>query len=456
MTDQGWTLRRRTAVQFTAVVTVYLLVVGVGMSLAYRMILASELDEEVTEQLDELRPSFAAGAGGPDEFERLVAPTGREGAETPMAWKAHVLATGEAWGPYGSPRLTKHFSTPGPGLGETVRVEGVLRRRRAAFAPGIEVDVVLDGTDWIERGRIADALIAGIVVLGSLLSLVAGRVFGRRIASLVERVAAEVEAARGPAAETAVEIPGAPDEIRAVAESVTESLRGAKHEVERARMLAAGLAHDLRAPVQALLTSTEVALMERSGDERTRSMLESHLDELRVLGRTIDNLVAFGAPSVHGTEETFVRFDLARELEPRLRSEEDEAARRGVFVDVLRSGDLELVGDPTLLVLAARNLVGNAIAWSPAGGQVQIGLRGDAESVVVTVEDEGPGVPEGQRERIFEPFVRGDAAPGRRAGYGLGLAIVAAAAERHGGSVGVGDAEEGGAAFELRVPRARS
>ncbi|MEM9379562.1 MAG: HAMP domain-containing sensor histidine kinase [Planctomycetota bacterium] len=453
MSDARWSLRRRTAFQFFAVVTIYLGLVGVGMSVAYRLILASELDEELTEQLDELRPGFALAATGPAAFEELVAPSGREGAETPMAWVAHVVGTGETWGPHGPDALTAYFEQAGPPLDRTVRIERVLRRRRSELANGVEVDVVLDGSDWIGRGRIADGLIAVIVVLGSLLSLVAGRVLGNRVATLVERVAAEVEGARGARGDVRVEIPGAPDEVRAVAESISASLARARSEIDRAKMLAAGLAHDLRAPVQSLLTSTQVALLAPPPDEATRELLDAHMEELRALGRTIDNLVAFGAPDVAASEETFVTFDLVEELESRLRGEEDEAARRGVFVDVEREGWLALRGDPGLLVLAVRNLVGNAIVWSPTGGQVLVRVADRGAIVEVAVEDEGPGVPADQRSRIFEPFVRGDAAPGRRAGYGLGLAIVAAAVERHGGRVAVSDAEGGGARFVLEIPR---
>ena len=277
--------------------------------------------------------------------------------------------------------------------------------------------------------------------------------FGRRVASLIERIANELDGREARAGDPELALAGAPREIRAVAEAIETTLRETHREVDRARLLSAGLAHDLRAPVQTLLTSTQVALLGplESGD--ARPLLEEHLSELRALARTIDNLVTWGSPRVERGEVARVRFDLAGELESRLTGEEEEAALHGVFLDVMREGDLELEGYPSALVLALRNLVSNAIRWSPPEGQVSVRLEGQADRIVVSVEDEGPGVPPGERERIFEPFVRGAAAPGRRAGYGLGLAIVTFVASDHGGSVRVTQRDEGGARFTMTLPR---
>ena len=457
MSSRPWSLQRRTALQFAAVATLFLVVSGMGVSLVHRMMIARGLDEELFEQLDELRETWPARSGGRDDFERLAAPLGRDDAETPLACLALVQESGEQWGPFGPERLVALLDEDQARSGELVRLDGGLRVHRSELEPGIAILVALDGADWMGRIRLFELVVSTIVLSGSLLSLFAGRIFGRRVAALLERVAVEVEDRDARVTSDApLEVPGAPLEIRAVVQAIETTLRQTRGEVERAQVLAAGLAHDLRAPVQSLLTSTQVSLLEPPAQTDVRLLLEEHLSELRVLARTIDNLVAWGSPRLADVEvrgEPRVTLDLGSELEARLKAEEEEAARRGVFLDMQRSGDLSLTCDPGALILAVRNLVGNAIVWSPDGGNVLVRLTGFEREVEIGVEDEGPGVPEPERERVFQPFVRGATAPGRRAGYGLGLAIVAYVAERHAGSVHVEDSASGGARFVLRVPR---
>jgi len=449
-----WSLRRRTALQFTLVATLFLLVSGISVSLVHRVMIAASLDEELLEQLDELRGSWSGSTGGAAEFERLAAPLGRPGAEAPLACVARVLSTGERWGPFGPATLVARLDDPGMEPGLVRRLEGGLRVYQGELSPGISIAVVLDGSAWLGRIRVFELVVTVIALSGALLSLLAGNVFGRRVAALLEQVAAEIENRDARLSSTSgLDVPGAPSEIRAVVEALEATLRQTRGEVQRAQVLAAGLAHDLRAPVQSLLTSTQVALLQPPAEADARKLLAEHLTQLRVLGRTVDNLVAWGSPRVAAGGEERVTLDLASELEARLKAEEEEAARRGIFLDVQRSGSLELHCDPGALTLAVRNLVGNAITWSPDGGQVLVRLTGKASEIEIVVEDEGPGVRPEERERIFRPFVRGATAPGQRAGYGLGLAIVSFAAERHGGSVRVEDAPSGGARFVLHIPR---
>jgi signal transduction histidine kinase len=99
-------------------------------------------------------------------------------------------------------------------------------------------------------------------------------------------------------------------------------------------------------------------------------------------------------------------------------------------------------------------VVANAVRLTPAGGRVRVGMHLGATQVAVSVDDSGPGVPEGEREEIFRPLRRGSAGgPEADAGHGLGLAIVRRVLDRHGGAVTVGASPEGGARFTLALPR---
>ena len=109
-------------------------------------------------------------------------------------------------------------------------------------------------------------------------------------------------------------------------------------------------------------------------------------------------------------------------------------------------------GDATRLRQAIANLVDNAVKYTPAGGRVSVSVRGDGSDVVVSVRDTGPGVPEAEQPRVWERLYRGDASRTER-GLGLGLSLVRVIVEAHGGSVRLTSGEEGGALFELRLPR---
>jgi signal transduction histidine kinase len=94
----------------------------------------------------------------------------------------------------------------------------------------------------------------------------------------------------------------------------------------------------------------------------------------------------------------------------------------------------------------------NALKYTPHGGRVAVAVTAAAAAASVVVEDSGPGVPPGERDAIWRRLYRGDASRSQR-GLGLGLTLVRAIAEAHGGAVRVGDAPGGGARFEFTIPR---
>jgi two-component system sensor histidine kinase KdpD len=115
---------------------------------------------------------------------------------------------------------------------------------------------------------------------------------------------------------------------------------------------------------------------------------------------------------------------------------------------------LSFQGDADRLLQALLNLVGNAFKFSPPGSRVRVCASVDSEeghrSLRVTVDDQGPGVPEALRDTLFEPFRQGEVGDAR--GAGLGLAIVRGIVAAHGGSVGAADTPGGGARFVVSLP----
>ncbi len=135
--------------------------------------------------------------------------------------------------------------------------------------------------------------------------------------------------------------------------------------------------------------------------------------------------------------------------------ESQSVAADSAAISVARGGARHAYvrGDVQVLTEAIANLVANAIAYSPQGGQVGVGVKTDGEIVEIAVTDRGIGIPEDEQERVFERFYRADQARSRRTGgTGLGLSIVKHAVQRHGGEVEVWSRPGRGSTFTVRLP----
>jgi signal transduction histidine kinase len=115
--------------------------------------------------------------------------------------------------------------------------------------------------------------------------------------------------------------------------------------------------------------------------------------------------------------------------------------------------DLVVVAvDASKVERIVENLLANAAKHTPAGTTIWVRVAPESEGVLIAVEDDGPGVPEAHRDRIFEPFSRGPDAPQHSPGVGIGLSLVARFAELHGGRAWVTDRPGGGASFRVYLP----
>ncbi|GEC08451.1 two-component sensor histidine kinase [Streptomyces spinoverrucosus] len=314
---------------------------------------------------------------------------------------------------------------------------------------GVAVEVPGQGTFTVyaggplaaEQNAVSTAQTVMLIGFPLLLGVVAGvtwLVTGRALHPVegIRREMAEITASEDLSRR--VPEPGTHDEVARLARTTNETLAALETSVERQRRFVADASHELRSPIASLRTQLEVAaahpeLLDLDGAVEDTVRLQRLAADLLLLAR-LDA----------GERPTDTRVDLA-EL-----AREQAAGRKGVSVE---AESLEVAGSRGQLGRVLANLLDNA--QRHARSAVTVAVRREGDRAVVRVADDGDGVPEGDRERIFERFVRLDAARSRdEGGAGLGLAIARDVAARHGGTLTVHDAPTGGALFELRLPLA--
>jgi two-component system sensor histidine kinase/response regulator len=211
--------------------------------------------------------------------------------------------------------------------------------------------------------------------------------------------------------------------------------------------LLALLAHDLRNPLTSVFAAFELLKREAISEVGTRDIADGLAAAQRIKGVTEDFLDLLADETVCS----------ARRRTTRLRELADRAAAglasvaRSHDVRVVIHGDAEVDVDPALVLRAIENLVFNAIRHTPAQTNVVIRVNEDADAVVLSVEDRGPGVAEKQKAGLFRKNSYGASAG--HVSYGLGLYVVDLVARAHGGSVGFAPREGGGSNFFVRLQR---
>jgi signal transduction histidine kinase len=237
-----------------------------------------------------------------------------------------------------------------------------------------------------------------------------------------------------------VAVPGTGDEIERLAHTMNALLDRLDLAATRQQRFVSDASHELRTPLSVIRTTVEVARAHPAslppGDALDRIALaagrtEELVDELLELARLDETA---GAPPADVDLDDVVVDVVAGRGDPRV----------GTSVVPVR-----VTGDAAQLRRVAENLVANAARH--ARQRIVVALRAEGGEAVLEVVDDGPGVPPGARDHIFDRFTRLDEARSE-SGWGLGLAIVAGVVRRHGGTVTVADAPGGGARFTVRLP----
>ena len=436
--------RRSLRVRATTAVALIALVLGALGAVAFALVLRASLEDGVRQATERTLETITdtVAARGPDAVTGL----GDDDLVQVLDADGRVLAHGED---AGGTALT----APG-GSGVVVR-DG---ERRLAVSDEVDDADDADGVTVVVAAPLEDAddalaavvrlLLVAVPVVVALVALLAWIVVGRALRP-VERIRRDAEAIGSARGDGRIDEPGTGDEVDRLARTLNGMLARLDASRRAQQRFVSDASHELRSPLATVRQHAELA---RLHPDRTSlgeladvvlaegGRQQDLVDALLVLSR-LDEHAALDARPVDLD-------DVALDEVARLR------ARAGVRVDASGITACRVAGDARLLALAVRNLADNAARH--AASTVSVATAAGSDGAVLTVDDDGRGIPAAERERVLDRFVRLDEGRDRESGgSGLGLAIVRAVAEAHGGSVAVEEAPGGGARVVLRLPAAR-
>jgi heavy metal sensor kinase len=291
-----------------------------------------------------------------------------------------------------------------------------------------------------------------LIPLGVGLAAAGGAVIARKALRPVDEMAAAARRITAEDLDQRIVRLNNDDELDRLAATLNGMLARLDDAFRQMRRFAADAAHELRTPLTALKGGIEVSLRQARTVDEYRRVLASSLEDVDRLITVAEDLLTLSRAAA-GPETPRPSIDLeplaleALEIGTRL------AQGTGVHVVVGHVEPAVVRGDAVALGRAMRNLVENAVKYTPPDGKVVLTLRVAGGSAVFAVEDSGVGIAPEDRERIFEPFVRVDSARARdTGGSGLGLAIARSIVVAHGGTLTVDSEVGAGSRFTITLP----
>jgi signal transduction histidine kinase len=231
---------------------------------------------------------------------------------------------------------------------------------------------------------------------------------------------------------------GSRDELDRLVRTINAMLDRINILIENVQQISSDIAHDLRMPLTRLRHRLELAYNEAASVEQYRTAVDGAINESETLLTVFTALLQLGQIETATDTNTFERIELSKLLVELVDIYRPAVEDANHTLDTDITPDIEILGNRTLLSQAFFNLIENALSHTPASTNITIGLKKAESGWRASIDDNGPGIPEGERDKIFRRFYRleqGRSTPGS----GLGLALVAAIARYHSATIELGD-----------------
>jgi two-component system, OmpR family, sensor kinase len=324
--------------------------------------------------------------------------------------------------------------------------------QREAHEPGATAGERNESESPIEDAQSdVEKTFIAVGALALVAALLAGYLVAARTAAPLRRFAGTAAAVdAGDLSPRLATEPGAAAELRTLADSFNHMLDRLEDAFARQRAFVSDASHELRSPLTAIRGQIEVLARDPDPDAGAVKRVEAAtLAELTRVERLVEELLAL-ARLDEGAGPARRELDAERFLR-----ETVAAAPGDAGLGAVAAGRLD--ADPEMVARVLRNLIENGRRHAGPGGTVTVSSTAAGGRLLIEVDDDGPGIPLAERERIFDRFHRTDAGRARAAGgSGLGLAIARAAVEAHGGSIGASESAHGGARIAFELPGFRS
>ena len=246
-----------------------------------------------------------------------------------------------------------------------------------------------------------------------------------------------------------IALDGPPDELRRLADTFDDMLDRLDRSFDAQRGFVEDASHELRNPLAVIRSNLDTTLADPDATtEDYRFVAEQVSRSVERMSRVVDDLVTFARHETRPQHLTLV--DIGELAHQAAAEFEGYAANQNITLTLYAPSGLLALGDAGSLRQALANLLSNALSVAPAGSEVRITAGGEGAWIWVAVEDQGPGIPAAEQERVFQRFQRGRQASAE--GRGLGLAIVRQIAESHRGEARLTSTEGFGSTFTILLP----
>ncbi|HEY8161186.1 MAG: ATP-binding protein [Methylocystis sp.] len=286
-------------------------------------------------------------------------------------------------------------------------------------------------------GEIDTALGLGVALV-FVLAAVASVSVTRRTVGRIEAINATSRAIMQSGLDKRIPLRGSHDEWDELAANLNTMLERIQLLMSEVKEATDNVAHDLRTPLARMRGRLEKARMRERDSDRDQLLIEDTIADLEEVLRMFTSLIRISQIEAYDISKSFRRVNLAQVADEIVELFDAAAEKRNIHLQ--RSGDSKVmvVGDRDLLFDAIANIVDNALKYGPDRGRVRVETRETTSGGVICVVDNGPGIPEGERQNVFKRFYRLERSRASQ-GNGLGLSLVSAVARLHGAVISLSD-----------------